>query len=636
MIVDDNPANLKLAGDLLELEGHDVIRCIDAEHAREVLIQQQPILILMDVALPGMDGLELTRILKSDPTTKDIIIVALTAYAMKNDKDKVLDAGCDGYITKPIDTRQFIQQVGEYLKPITKKTQAFNILLVDDNPTSLKLIKAVYETEGYHTMTASNGLEALNILSSQHADLIVTDVLMPEMDGYYKLRSNELLKDIPIIVYTATYTSLSDEAVAKEMGADLFIRKPAPTKLLISSAKEILANTSRIERPTVFPPTSVEVMHQYSSELINKLEKRNLELEEIKDNLEVTLKRFAQAQQIAHLGHWELNLRTEKVIWSEETSRILGIEPYTIEPSFDTFLKYIHPEDREKIQSIIEHSIQSLSSYSITHRLLLANGNLRHVFVRGEFEFDKVNKPLRFYGTIMDVTELRQKEENLKLLNEELELFIYRSSHDLKGPITTLSGLVYLAQMELPNHNVNEFIQHIDTVTHKLKTTISQLLQIMHLRKREPCFEPVEMNALILEIIDSFKYMDEHKNIQFNIQMQPVQAIITDKELISSSLSNLIDNAIRYRQSESSFININIQNDENQKRTIIEIEDNGIGIPEKCKDKIFDMFYRATEKSQGAGLGLYLVKNAVTKINGTIAFNSEQGKGSNFRITLPV
>jgi len=115
MIVDDNVTNLKLAGDLLEMEGFEVRRCIDAETAIKELDHFQPALILMDLALPGMDGVQLTKKLKSAEKTKDIKIVALTASAMKGDKEKILAAGFDGYIAKPIDTRKFKEQVTGYL-----------------------------------------------------------------------------------------------------------------------------------------------------------------------------------------------------------------------------------------------------------------------------------------------------------------------------------------------------------------------------------------------------------------------------------------------------------------------------------------------------------------------------------------
>lgn len=116
LIVEDNPANLKLAKDLLEYDGFEVWSCVDAESAVETLATMHPDLILMDIALPGMDGLELTRILRAAPLTHSIKIIALTAFAMSADKERVFNAGCDGYITKPINTRTFSQQIREVLK----------------------------------------------------------------------------------------------------------------------------------------------------------------------------------------------------------------------------------------------------------------------------------------------------------------------------------------------------------------------------------------------------------------------------------------------------------------------------------------------------------------------------------------
>lgn len=115
LIVDDNPANLKLARVLLTGEGYDVRTAADAEEALVVLHSFHPRLILMDLQLPGMDGFELTRRLKADPTKRGIVVLALTAYAMRGDEAKAREAGCDGYIAKPIDTRALPGVIAGYL-----------------------------------------------------------------------------------------------------------------------------------------------------------------------------------------------------------------------------------------------------------------------------------------------------------------------------------------------------------------------------------------------------------------------------------------------------------------------------------------------------------------------------------------
>ena len=115
LVVDDNPTNLKLVSDVLEFDGYRILKARDAEEAQEIIRVTQPDLILMDIALPGMDGLTLTRQLKAEERTLHIIVVALTAFAMKGDDEKARDAGCDGYITKPIDTRKLPDLVAGYL-----------------------------------------------------------------------------------------------------------------------------------------------------------------------------------------------------------------------------------------------------------------------------------------------------------------------------------------------------------------------------------------------------------------------------------------------------------------------------------------------------------------------------------------
>lgn len=124
LVVDDNVTNLKLIEYLLKAKGYDVLTAFDAESALEAVRSKRPSLVLMDLQLPGMDGLELTRRLKADPATRSIIVVAVTAYAMKGDEQRALDAGCDGYIAKPIDTRALPRLVESHLGAASPGTSA--------------------------------------------------------------------------------------------------------------------------------------------------------------------------------------------------------------------------------------------------------------------------------------------------------------------------------------------------------------------------------------------------------------------------------------------------------------------------------------------------------------------------------
>lgn len=122
LVVEDNPTNMSLATFLLQSAGHEVLCAIDAEAGLTMARTEQPALILMDIQLPGMDGLEATAILKADAATRSIPVVALTALAMKGDKERILASGCDGYIAKPMRYQDFLATVAEHLAKVTARS----------------------------------------------------------------------------------------------------------------------------------------------------------------------------------------------------------------------------------------------------------------------------------------------------------------------------------------------------------------------------------------------------------------------------------------------------------------------------------------------------------------------------------
>jgi len=116
LVVEDNELNMKLVRGPIKIGKYGMLEAIDAESGIEQIREQRPDLVLMDIQLPGMDGLSATKIIKEDPALKDIPVVALTSYAMQGDEEKALEAGCSGYIAKPIDTRKFLETISQYLK----------------------------------------------------------------------------------------------------------------------------------------------------------------------------------------------------------------------------------------------------------------------------------------------------------------------------------------------------------------------------------------------------------------------------------------------------------------------------------------------------------------------------------------
>lgn len=154
------------------------------------------------------------------------------------------------------------------------------ILIVDDNPMNLKLLCAILEGEGHEVLQASDGVEALVILEDRLADVVITDILMPNMDGFrlcQEIRKSERLRFIPVVIYTATYTSIDDEKLAIELGADRYIKKPAPLPLIRDTLLQVVRGRNASRRDAVDEQTA---MRGYSEAIVRKLEQKNRALEE--------------------------------------------------------------------------------------------------------------------------------------------------------------------------------------------------------------------------------------------------------------------------------------------------------------------------------------------------------------------
>ena len=271
LIVDDNAANLKVARFALASEGYDVQTATDGEEAVLVLQDFRPRLILMDIQLPGVDGLELTRRLKADPKTREIIIVAVTAYAMKGDREKALAAGCDGYIAKPLDPIQLPFQIGEYLghlqssaviaAAMTLRTAdqipsstivpverpAGSILVVEDNPTTRRMFRVALEIAGYEVLEARDGGTALETAGQRRPDLIIQDLILPDMDGLELVRSlRKRLGDDSIPIFCASgFLSKLGEARAVKGGFSAVLVKPVDPIHLVDLIRAHLVTIPR-------------------------------------------------------------------------------------------------------------------------------------------------------------------------------------------------------------------------------------------------------------------------------------------------------------------------------------------------------------------------------------------------------
>jgi PAS domain S-box-containing protein len=300
----------------------------------------------------------------------------------------------------------------------------YTLLVVDDNDTLLKLSRETFSSLGHKVLTARDGEEALNILNKEKIDLVVTDVLMPNVDGYmlcYRIRSDKQLRDVPVMIYTATYTSASDEALAREIGADKFVRKPAPVKVLAEAAAELL----RMGRQPHNAPEKgqlEQVTRQYSEGLVEKLERKNVELEDIKVKLEKSELRLKEAHSIARIGGWELDLTNGVYTWSDECYHLFGVNSREVVPDVDYFIDLIYPADQDMARREIKKAVDSgLDSFFNFRFVRKSDGALRHGLSLWKFEFSGEH-PIRLFGIVQDTTEQWEIEQKLIEYNDRYNI----------------------------------------------------------------------------------------------------------------------------------------------------------------------------------------------------------------------
>ncbi|MGM5468776.1 PAS domain S-box protein [Flavobacteriaceae bacterium LMO-SS05] len=233
--------------------------------------------------------------------------------------------------------------------------------------------------------------------------------------------------------------------------------------------------------------------------------------------------------------------------------------------------------------------------------------------------------------------ELNVVNSELQKINSELDRFVYSASHDLRSPLKSLLGLSDLVIDDIEPENTAQ-LEHVNMMKKsiiKLDNFIEDILEYSRNARTEVAQEFIDFKALIQDVTSEHNHMAEAKEITLNLNIDQNLKFVSDKRRLNVVLNNLISNAIKYRDlsKECPFVTVDIKCDIDE--AIIRIQDNGIGIDTMKKDKIFEMFYRATRISRGSGLGLYIVKEALDNLNGTIKVESELHKGTLFTVNLP-
>jgi len=273
-------------------------------------------------------------------------------------------------------------------------------------------------------------------------------------------------------------------------------------------------------------------------------------------------------------------------------------------------------------------------------KITLKNGQEKTVLVSKEYL--KIKDQTRVLVTLNDDTKRKETAEilasqfnELQKTNSELDSFVYSASHELRAPLSSVLGLIQLIKMEGVDPKLYQHIDMMEVSIERLDSFIKDIIEYSRNKHKNIELEPINFSTLIEQSIESFWYLENTKKIKIDIDIHDKVQFVSDSKRVSVLLNNFISNAIKYHDlnKKSPFIKIHVKTSE--KEAILVIKDNGVGIEDVVINRIFEMFYRVSSKVMGSGIGLFIVKEVITKLKGTLDVTSKIGEGSTFTITIP-
>lgn len=223
----------------------------------------------------------------------------------------------------------------------------------------------------------------------------------------------------------------------------------------------------------------------------------------------------------------------------------------------------------------------------------------------------------------------------LKRAQQLIDQFVYRCSHDLRAPIKSIEGLVMLAMQSKSQDESNQYVQLIENTSHKMDRILNELEDFLTLSKHEVASEEINLNYTVENAVRSYLRQIDDKKIHFSVDVKQAQTFWSDSARVKVVLTHLIANAVTFSDTVKQRPFIHIEAAVTKQGCSIKIRDNGIGIPTQAKPHIFSVFYKASEKSKGAGLGLFVARQALEKMGGFITVDSVENEGSQFMVWLP-
>lgn len=667
LIVEDSRTQAAQIESVLRQLGYPVMVADSGSQALAYLENRKPAIVVADILMPEMDGYQLCKTIKANHKLRQVPVLLLTRLSDPKEIIKGLESGADDFIVKPFNEELLLARIRAILSVRYREVidaRHVNILVVEDSPTQAEQLKYLLEEYGYTVTIAGNGKEGLEAARRIRPNLIISDILMPVMNGYEmadEIKKDEALKKTPVILITL----LQDrEEIARNASvvADGFFTKPYDDNYLLSKIDSLISSsrdeehgelegldvsfagekysiTSGRRQILTFLLSTYENSVQQNRDLIlmqrelqfineqleERVKERTAQLEEGKKKLETIID---TSDDIIFLKDNDLRYK----IANKALGRLLNMKPQDIigKTDFDIFPK----ESAEGCRSSDEKVLGSDKPVDMEEWVM---GRWFHV-VKKKVK-DTEGNISGIVAVIRDITEHKKIEEEYIRASklDSLSILAGGLAHDFNNLLTGILGNASLA-LELcsPGEKIHKRLTELENAALRAQDLTQQLLTFA--KGGAPIKRTVSVSGLIRDSVE-FVLRGSSIRCDFSIadDLSPVEI---DEGQMVQVIHNLVINA-EQAMPEGATIAVSAENIDSRdtipgrdgKYIMITVRDSGMGIPEENISKIFDPYF--TTKDSGSGLGLATVYSIIKNHDGHIGVESEPGVGTTFRIYLP-
>jgi len=550
------------------------------------------------------------------------------------------------------------------------------VLIVDDKEENNYFLRKLLEGSGFEVESARHGAEALAKARQSPPDLVISDLLMPVMDGFTLLRQwkrDAKLKSVPFIVYTATYTEPADEELALKLGADEFILKPTEPDEFLKRVESMRARGTR-SRPIDDADDGAHgeeggLLREYSETLIRKLEEKTLQLEETNRSLQRDILARERAERARHEVEerfQQLADNIDDVFWlsDPETKTFFYVSPAyeriwdrtceSLYASPSCFFDAVHPEDRPRVRAMLE--VNGASRHEEPYRIVRSDGAVRWIRTRAYPVRDARGQVYRVAGVSRDVTEYRRLEEQLRQAQkmEAVGRLAGGIAHDFNNLLSVILSYTTLVLDDLaprPNGKqpevdlvaMREDIEEVRRAGERATELTRQLFAFSRQQMLQP--RVLDLTHMMLDLEKMLRRL-LGEDVELALVGRPVDNVYADRSQIEQIVMNLAVNARDAMPHggklaiETANVKIDVPSALAPTATpgwyvMISVSDNGTGMDAATRERIFEPFFTTKAKGKGTGLGLATVFGIVSQSRGHIEVSSEVGVGTTIKVYLP-